>query len=100
MDPVKMSEVIRGKRYSTEAAELIASDLYWDGNNWERHGRNTWLYKTPNGAYFAQHRTQWQGERDRLEPLTREEALELWESLPERDLEYEQAFPGATVEEA
>jgi hypothetical protein len=78
MDTVKMSEVIRGKRYRTETATLLASDLYWDSHSWERRGRNRFLYRTPNGSYFLVTRTQWQGEHDPdLRPVSREEAMEL-----------------------
>jgi hypothetical protein len=97
---VEMAEVIGGKRYSTKTATLIASDAYWDGHNWERHGRNTFLFRTPKGAYFAQRRTQWQGERDRLEVLTQDEAITMYESLPEKEVEFEQAFPNVKIEEA
>ncbi len=100
MKPVHMREVINGIRYDTEKAELIADDCYWDGNNFERHGRNTFLYKTPRGRYFAVRQTLWQGERDYLEPMTPEDARDLFESLPEKHMEFEDAFPGFEVEEA
>lgn len=100
MGPIKMSEVIGGKRYSTETAALLAGNDYWDGSNWERIGRNTYLYRTAKGAYFVTQLTQWQGERDTLEPIPLAEAQELFESLPEKRVTYEEAFPGVTVEEA
>lgn len=94
-------EVIGGLRYSVEKSALIASDLYWDGSNWERHGRNTYLYLTPGGRYFIVTRTQWQGEDDgALRPLEVEEAQDLWEELRVREVSYEEAFPGVTVEDA
>jgi hypothetical protein len=95
-----MNEVIGGKRYRTETAELIASDAYWDGHNWERQGRNTFLLKTPKGNYFAQHQTCWQGEHDYIEPLRRKEAIDLYESLQEKEVDFEEAFPGVVIEEA
>lgn len=100
MRPREMQKVISGKRYRTETATLLADNAYWDGRNWERSGRNTFLFRTPRGAYFVQHQTCWQGERDTLEPLTQDEAIALWESLPEHEMEYEDAFPGVQVEEA
>jgi hypothetical protein len=42
----------------------------------------------------------WQGERDSIEPLPVAEALELYEQLPEHEVEFEEAFPGELVEEA
>lgn len=99
--PEKMSRVVNGVRYDVEKATLIASDCYWDGHNMERHGRNTFLYRTPRGRYFAVNLTQWQGERDSLTPVSEAEARELYESsLPEHAVEYEEAFPAAKVEEA
>ena len=89
-----------GPAYDTSTAQLIAGDDYWDGNNWERHGRNTFLFRTPKGSYFAQHLTQWQGERDTLEPLTQDEAVSLFEELGEKRVSFQEAFPGVEIEEA
>ena len=100
MEPKGMRAVIGGVRYDTEKAEVIAHDAYWDGHNLERHGRNVYLYKTPNGRYFAVYLTMWQGERDSIEPLSKEGAIELYEQLPEHEVEFEEAFPGELVEEA
>lgn len=95
------SRVVDRKRYRVETATLLASDAYWDGHNFERSGRNTWLYRTPRGAYFEVTCSQWQGEQDTLNPLELEEALELYEGpLSEHEVSYEDAFPGVTVEEA
>lgn len=98
--PENMERVIRGKRYSTATATLLAGNDYWDGHNYERSGTNTFLYRTPKGNYFKVHLTQWQGDRDSLEPLTQDEALELWENLSVKRLDYEEAFPGMIVEDA
>ena len=100
MKPRDMTAVIDRKRYSTETAILIAGNDYWDGHNFERSGRNTFLYRTPKGAYFAAHITCWQGEADRLEPLDVDGAVELYEGLSEHRVEFEAAFPGVEVEEA
>jgi len=65
------------------------------------HGRNTWLYRTPNGAYFTVTRTQWQGEQDSLDPVTQDEAIALFEgSLTEHVVTYAEAFPGVEVVDA
>jgi len=100
MQPRKMIQVIGGKRYNTETATLLAHDAYWDGHNFERSGRNTFLYRTPKGAYFVVRQTCWQGERDSLEPLDRDEAVGLFEQLPEHDVSWEEAFPGVVIEDA
>jgi hypothetical protein len=96
-----MTRIIGRKRYSVATATLIASDEYWDGHNWERHGRNTFLYRTPNGAYFTVTMTQWQGEQNSIDPVTLEEAIELYEGrLTEHEASYAEAFPGVEVKDA
>ena len=101
MERVRMSRVVDGVRYNTETATLLAHDVYWDGHNLERSGRNRWLYRTPRGRYFVVTGTLWQGERDTLEPVTQTEAMRLYEGpLCEHAVEYEEAFPEVAVEEA
>ena len=68
--PCDMTAVIDRKRYSTRTARLLVDDACWDRHNFERYGRNTFLYRSPGGSYFALHMTCWQGEKDHIEPLT------------------------------
>jgi hypothetical protein len=98
--PKDLSEIVRGKRYSVKTAVLLAGDDFFDGGNFERRGRNTFLYRTPKGNYFSVSLTQWQGERTTLQPLSQDEALTLYESLSEKRIEAEEAFPGVKIEEA
>lgn len=100
MKPYKMIKVIDGKRYNTSTATLIASDAYWDGNNWERKGTNMFLYRTDKGNYFLFHMTQWQGDVDRIEPIAESEAIHRFEMLEEQEVTFEVAFPGVAVEDA
>ncbi len=39
--PADFTRIVDRSRYSTATATLVASDAYWDGNNFERRGRNT-----------------------------------------------------------
>ena len=99
--PEKFTKIIGRKKYSVQTATLMASDDYWDGHNFERHGRNTWLYRTPNGAYFTVTLTQWQGEQDSLDPVSQDEAIQLYEAtLTEHQVPYPEAFPGVEVQDA
>ena len=99
--PEKFIRIVDRKRYDVSTAILIASDCYWDGNNWERQGRNTFLYRTPGGNYFEVNLTRWQGERDTLIPLSQEEAIELYEHLDDTDaVTFEKAFPGIKIIDA
>lgn len=95
-----MIKVLGGKRYNTANATVIADNAYWDGHNFERSSRNTFLCRTPGGNYFVVRQTCWQGEIDTLEALTQDEAIEMYESLPEQNVSFEEAFPGVTVTEA
>ena len=99
--PSNWTEVIGGKRYDVDKATLIAGNDYWDGHNWERSGRNTFLYRTEKGNYFTANLTRWEGEKPSLTPVSMSEAIDLWEnSLTEHKVEFEKAFPGAKVEDA
>lgn len=99
--PENFTRIVNRKRYSTKTATLIAGDDYWDGHNFERHGRNTFLYRTPKGEYFTVTLTQWQGEQDSLTPISQDEAIALFEGrLTEHEVNYKEAFPGVIVEDA
>ena len=98
--PENMEAVIDRKRYSTKTALLLAGDDFWDGHNWERRGRNTFLYRTPKGSYFAVYLTQWQGEQKHIGALTEDEAYQMFEGMPEQRVPVEEAFPGVKIEEA
>jgi len=102
MHPNKNFErIVNRKKYSVATATLIASDEYWDGHNWERGGRNTFLYRTPKGEYFTVTLTQWQGEQDTLTPVSQDEAIDLFENqLSEHEVKYSEAFPDVNVQDA
>jgi hypothetical protein len=88
-----MQQVMNGKLYDTETATLLASDRYFDGSNWERNGRNAYLYKTPHGRYFMLYTTCWQGERDYMEIVSKTHAKVLYEDdLPEHEVPWSVAF--------
>lgn len=99
--PVKFVKIVNRTRYDVSLATLIASDAYWDGHNFERHGRNTFLYMTPKGRYFTVNLTQWQGEQDSLEPISQDDAISLYEGrLSEHEVPYTEAFPDVEIQEA
>lgn len=99
--PTNFTKIIDRKRYSVATAALLASNAYWDGHNFERSGRNEFLYRTPNGNYFTINLSQWQGEQDTLTPISQDEAIDLFEkSLTEHDVSYDEAFPGVEVQDA
>ncbi len=99
--PEDFTRIVNRKRYSTKTSILIAGDDYWDGHNFERRGRNRFLYRTKRGNYFTVTLTTWLGEADRLDPITLDEAIELYEGpLTEQRVPYEEAFPGVTVVDA
>jgi hypothetical protein len=98
--PKDMTEIIDRKKYSTATATLLAGNDYWDGSNFERQGRNEFLYRTPNGAYFSVTVSQWQGENTALVPVSQAEAISLFEGMREKRVTYAEAFPGVEVQEA
>lgn len=101
--PDNMTAVINRKRYSTATATLLAGNDWWDGHNWERSGRQRYLYRTPKGALFFVNLTQWQGEASNIEPADEDEALEFFETCARREtnrLDFDAAFPKVVIEEA
>lgn len=96
--PSKFSKVIGGKRYDVETATLLAGNDYWNGNNFERGGTNTFLYKTPRGSYFTVYLTQWENDYNELTPITINQAIELFENMREQRVDYAIAFPSMIVE--
>jgi hypothetical protein len=99
--PTNFERIVDRRRYSTATATLLSADDRWDGHNFERHGRNTFLYRTPAGRYFTVTLTQWQGESDDLRPVDLDEAIELYEGpLTEHRIEYTEAFPDVEVVDA
>lgn len=96
-------KIINGKRYDPKTATLISGDDYWDGNNYERSGRNTFLYRTKKGNYFIEHLTCWQAENHILEAITQAEAIEIYEQHDQGGdcrVTFEDAFPGVEIEDA
>ena len=51
---------------------------FWDGRNWTcgETGRHKGLTKLKDGRYVLIHGTQWQGEKDYAEIITKEQALQ------------------------
>jgi hypothetical protein len=100
MQPENMIWIAAGKRYSTETATLIAHDVYWNGHRFEQNGRNTFLFRTPSGSFFAQHQTLVPGEINRIAPLEQNEALQLYQSLHKKEVPFRIAFPHIKAEDA
>jgi len=96
----KMEAIIGKVRYRVSDSVLLAHNSYWDNNDFTRHGRNTFLYRSPKGKYFAVHMTMWAGEKDRIEPLSEDTAYQWFEDLPEKEVKVEEAFPSIVVDSA
>lgn len=96
MKPTPMSERIAGKLYSTMTARLLAAGPRIDGPQ-EQFG-NTFLFRIPDGEYFATHETFFNSRRDRIEPLTRDRAITLWARLPKKLAAFGAAFPDPRAE--
>jgi len=100
MQPINMIWVVAGKRYRTDKATLVAHDAYWNGYNYEQGGRNTFLFKTPNGNFFAQNQTLLQGEINKVTPLDINEALSLYQSLGKKEVPFRVVFPYIKAKDA
>lgn len=87
-----MKKIIDGKSYNTETATMIAGNDWWDGSNFDRFGRNMFLYKTKKGNFFLEHVSRWQGERDCLELISTSDAKKYFAQLSEHRVEWDVAF--------
>jgi hypothetical protein len=70
------------------------------GGGWERLGWQAFLFRTLKGNYFVQFQSTSPGDRDRLLPLSQDEAMRLYGELPQKKVSFEEAFPGVEIEEA
>lgn len=99
--PENFTSIVDHVEYSTKTATLIAHDAYLPGGSSERSGKNTFLYRTPHGAYFVVDVTIWPNEKDALTPVNSAEAIRLYrESLTEHIVDFKQAFPGEPIQNA
>jgi len=101
--PKDLERVVNQTRYSVAKSTLIAGNDYWDGQNWERNGRNSFLYKTPGGKFFTVDLSQWQGEDySTLEPVSKDDAIEFFESCRDdcQRIKFEEAFPDVKIKDA
>jgi len=100
MQPQNMTWVVAGKRYRTDKATLIAHDAYWNGHTWEQGGCNIFLFRTPEGNFFAQYQTLLPVETGKIVPLEIDEAVALYHSLYKKEVPFTVAFPSVKVENA
>jgi hypothetical protein len=100
MEPENMTWVVGGKQYRTNKATLVAHDEYWNGYSCEQGGRNTFLFRTPKGDFFAQHQTLLPSEINKIVPLERNEAMSLYQSLHVKEVPFRVVFPDLKIEDA
>jgi hypothetical protein len=100
MQPLNMTWIAAGKRYCTVTATLIAHDAYWNGHSWEQGGSNTFLFRTPNGHFFAQYQTLLPVETGKIVPLEMDEAISLYHSLYKKEVPFAVAFPSVKAKDA
>jgi len=100
MQPQNMTLVVAGKRYRTDTATLLAHDEYWNGHAYEQDDHNTFLFRTPNGSFFAQYQTLLPVITGKIVPLDRDEAMSLYHSLYKKEVPFAVAFPCVEVKDA
>jgi hypothetical protein len=87
---VTMKQIVNGTLYDTEKAQLVAC------SEWQ-YGRRIMLYKSAKGNFFAAYLTQWEGERDVIEPINIAEAKAFYERLTPQ-MNFVEAFGEAPAE--
>ncbi len=105
LQPIPMFIYIGSKRYATGSSTLIAHGQYTGGPDWLPNDKVSFLFRSQDGAYFAQHRAhpsltgshavgQW------VEALTEVAAVLMYWELGEQDVHYDEAFGLAGAPEA
>ena len=94
-----MRNLIDGRIYDTEKSDMVATNGYSAGSNKHNDGRSSTLYKTKKGQFFTHYSTCWQGECDSLDPVSNNQAQEIYAGMYRREMEIEEAF-GDEIEEA
>jgi hypothetical protein len=79
----QINQVVNGRRYSTEKAELLA-ESYGTGSG-------AHLYKSLKGNYFMAYSTIWENSHDSIVPITYDEARIRYEEMVTL-ASYEQSF--------
>ncbi len=91
-----MRQAFNGIIYDTDKATLIARDPP------DPFRRVRYLYRTPQGAFFLYRATEWSHFEDdpKITPLTQREAIDEYNHLEERYLDFLEAFPDTDFTEA
>jgi hypothetical protein len=100
MQPQNIIWVVAGKQYRTDKSTLVAHNAYWNGYNCEQGGRNTFLFKTTKGNFFAQYQSLLPGEINKITPLGINESLSLYQSLQKKEVPFRVVFPCIKAEDA
>ncbi|WP_321429593.1 hypothetical protein [uncultured Methanolobus sp.] len=84
-----MRQKIDNIPYDTETAVLISHNkrILESGHEWLTH-----MYRTEEGNYFLHHSAPTMSEYGRIEPLSEECAISVYEEMPECDMEHADAF--------
>ena len=78
--------------FHLETATLLACDAHWNGTNWERAEKFSFLYRSKRGKFFVLHDVQsWSIATDG-------EARRLFRELPEKLVSAERAFEPIIIE--
>jgi len=94
-----MRNLINGKIYDTEKSDVVATNDYSDGTNRYNCGRTSTLYRTKKGRFFTHYQTCWQGDQNSIEPVSSQEAQEIYANMYDQKMTIEEAF-GSDFEEA
>ena len=87
-----MSRVVNGRRYTVKTAKLLADNAYWMSQSFEIDRNDTFLYRTPKGYFFRVNVSN-NGKQDTFIPLSRDEAISLYQELNDPDaIPFDEAF--------
>lgn len=88
-----MKFISERKVYDTDKARVVATDWEINSTTWET------LYLSEKGNFFLVHYTRWQGQHHTMTALTAEEAADIYERLPYKEIRWEEVFPDIPLEQ-
>lgn len=97
LQPIPMFIYIGSKRYATGSSTLIAHGQYDGGPNWIPGDKVSFLFRSLDGSYFAQHRahpslTGSHAVGHWVEALSEVDAVMMYWELAKQDVQYHVAF--------
>lgn len=83
---IELNRIVKGHRYDTSISLLLAT------NEKSSTQITTYLFRTKRGLFYFVRKFQTGSKKPQLVPIDKSKAIELYKELPQKFLEFEEAF--------